>query len=579
MAVKEEIYKGLPASKGIAIGEVFVYKTDSSLYGFTEAEIIPEKEITDYDDALQHSRKELNKIFNLAKEKLDDKNLQIFEAQIHFLNDQYFHTKVKNKIISENKAAYRAFSEEIKFLEESLLASNSDYLRERVSDIEDIKNRILRNLNKGRLFSKINENSIVVSRSLTPADMILFSNRNLLGIATDLGGINSHVSVISRSLNIPAIVGMHDISIHISTGEKAIIDGYRGVLIKNPSEDTINEYADKIKHNIEFEKKLEELEKLPSQTKDEKKIKLSVNLEFNNEIDYVVAHFGCDIGLYRTEHMFMECGDFPDEATQYRQYKFLAEHVYPGNVTIRTFDIGGDKILPDSQKELNPFLGWRGIRISLDKEDVMLRQFKAILKASSNNNVKIMLPLVSSVDEVLKSREIMNRAMEELNKANIKYDDKIKLGIMVEVPSVIMLIEKFAEVSDFFSIGTNDLIQYILAVDRDSNIVSHLYQKFHPSVIRAIDHIVRYSNENKLPLSVCGEMASDPYAALLLVGMGVTELSVEPTSFLRIKRLIRLIDSEYASNVAGNVLKLTTEREVRQYVLKSFNEFVNETVI
>ncbi|MCX7878013.1 MAG: phosphoenolpyruvate--protein phosphotransferase [Ignavibacteria bacterium] len=576
METEEKIYKGLPASKGIAIGEVFVYKTESHYYDIKDKFSDPATEISDYESAIRNSIKELNKIFNLAKEKLDDTNLQIFDAQLTFLYDDLLHSKIKQRILQENKPAHIVFSEEIKKLEDALMNANDDHLRERVNDIEDIKNRVLRNLNKGRLFSKIKENAIVVARNLTPADTILFSNRNLLGIATDLGGINSHVSIISRSLKIPAVVGMHDISVHISSGDMALIDGYKGVLIKNPSENTIAGYTEKIKQNLEFEKKLEELEKLPSETKDGVKINLSVNLEFNDEIDYVTAHFGCDVGLYRTEHMFLEYGDFPDEETQYRQYKFLAEHVYPGKVTIRTFDIGGDKILPEHQKELNPFLGWRGIRISLDKEDILQTQFKAILRASTKGNVKIMLPLVSSVDEVIKSRKILLKAMEKLDESNFKYDRNIKLGIMAEVPSVVFMAEDFADVADFFSIGTNDLIQYTLAVDRDSSLVSHLYQKFHPSVLKAIKALVDGAASKGIPVNVCGEMSSDPCAVALLIGLGIKELSVEPISFLRIKNIIRQISYTHACEIAEKALQMNTENEIRNYLCEFYNEIKTE---
>src|SRR4030095_10871874 len=402
---KQQIYKGLAASKGISIGKPFVYRVESPVYDVSSnGDVVPESEISDYKQAISQSIKELNKVFSLAKEKLDDKNLQIFDAQLSFLHDEYLHSKIMKRIRNEAKAAYEIFKEEIKILENAILASGDDYLRERINDIEDIKNRVLRNLVKGRLVSKITENSIVIARNLTPADTILFSNRNLLGIATDLGGISSHVAIIARSLNIPAVVAMHDISIRVTPNDFLIIDGYKGLVIKNPDDETVESYKQQVERNKEFEKKLEQLEKLPSKTKDGKDILLSTNLEFNNEVDYVVTHFGCDVGLYRTEHLFLELGDFPDEETQYKQYKFLAEHLYPAQVAIRTFDIGGDKLLPEAQKELNPFLGWRGIRICLDQKDIFLAQLKAILRASSGGNLKIMFPMITSVEEVIQTK-------------------------------------------------------------------------------------------------------------------------------------------------------------------------------
>ncbi|MEO8514102.1 MAG: phosphoenolpyruvate--protein phosphotransferase [Ignavibacteria bacterium] len=575
----EQIFKGLAASKGISFGKPFVYRAEVPSYKVDispAAVISAEIEITDYENAISQSVKELNKIFSLAKEKLDDKNLQIFEAQLSFLNDDFFHSKVKERIKHENKQAFVTFKEEIQILENAIVASSDEYIRERVNDIEDMKNRLLRNLLKGRLVSKITENSVVVARNLTPADTILFSNRNLLGIATDLGGFNSHVALISRSLRIPAVVAMHDISVNISSGDYLIIDGYKGLVIKNPTEETINSYKEQVEVNKVLERKLEELEKLPSETKDGKSVQLSTNLEFNNEVDYVVSHFGCDVGLYRTEHLFMEQGDFPTEEEQYKQYKFLAEHIYPKTVTIRTFDIGGDKILPESQKELNPFLGWRGIRICLDKKEVFLGQLRAILKASTSGNIKIMLPMISGIEEVKKTFELIDLAKSQLSEQNLRFDENIKIGVMIEIPSAVILADELAQMVDFFSIGTNDLVQYTLAVDRDSSLVADLYEKFHPAVLRLINMTIQSAAKHNIPVSVCGEMASDPYASLLLIGMGISELSVVSTGYLQIKRLVRLVNFENAKEIAAKVLSMSTIDEIKSYIEDCFNKNIGE---
>lgn len=575
----EKIFKGIAASKGISIGKPFVYRAEVPSYkvDVSPAQIISsDAEISDYENAVAQSVKELNKIFSLAKEKLDDKNLQIFEAQLSFLYDNFFHSKVKERIRSENKQAFAVFKEEIQILENAIVSSRDEYIRDRVNDIEDMKNRVLRNLLKGRLVSKITENSIVIARNLSPADTILFSNRNLLGIATDLGGINSHVALISRSLRIPAVVAMQDISVNISSEDSLIIDGYKGLVIRNPNEETILSYREQIEKNNELERKLEEIEKLPTETKDGKAIRLSTNLEFNNEVDYVVTHYGCDVGLYRTEHLFMEQGDFPSEEDQYNQYRFLAEHIYPKTVTIRTFDIGGDKILPESQKELNPFLGWRGIRICLDKKETFLAQLRAILRASTGGNLKIMLPMISGIEEVKKTFQYLEEAKSQLRSKNIRFDEKIQVGIMIEIPSAVILADELGKMVDFFSIGTNDLVQYSLAVDRDSSLVCEMYEKFHPAVLRLIDMTVKSAARNNIPLSVCGEMASDPYASLLLIGMGVTELSVVSTQYLQIKRLIRLVNHENSRKVAAKVLTMSTIDEVKSYIEDCFNKNIGE---
>ncbi|MCC6866300.1 MAG: phosphoenolpyruvate--protein phosphotransferase [Ignavibacteria bacterium] len=581
MLKPEQIFKGIAASKGISVGKPFVYRAEVPSY---KVDVLPssvisvENEINDYNLAVKQSIKELNKIFSLAQEKLDEKNLQIFEAQLSFLNDEFFHNKIKDRISRESKQAFVVFKEEIQILENAIVSSADEYIRERVNDIEELKNRVLRNLLKGRLVSKITENSIVIAKNLSPSDTILFSSRNLLGIATDLGGINSHVALISRALRIPAVVAMHDISLNITNDDFLIIDGYKGLVIKNPHEQTIEYYGKQIEKNREIERKLEELEKLPSETKDGKSVKLSTNLEFNNEVDYVVTHFGCDVGLYRTEHLFMEEGDFPDEESQYIQYRFLAEHIYPKSVTIRTFDIGGDKILPDSQKESNPFLGWRGIRICLDKKEIFLTQLRAILRASSGGNLKIMLPMISGIEEVKKSLELIEKAKGQLKERNQKFDEKIEVGVMIEVPSAVLLAEEIGKFVDFFSIGTNDLVQYTLAVDRDSSLVHELYEKFHPAVLRMIDMTVKAAKKNNIHVSVCGEMASDQYASLLLVGLGITELSVISLSYLQIKKLIRLINYSDAQKVAEKVVKLKSINEVKEYIEDCFKKYIGEKI-
>lgn len=571
----EQIFRGLGASKGIAIGKPFIYKPTLPIFTVKAGlEIDPDNEINEYEQAIEQSKRELSKILNLAKVKLDEKNLMIFEAHLLFLNDEILHANIKNRIKKEKKPAHTVFNEEIINLENKLLASTDEYIRERVLDIEDIRNRVLRNINKKKLFSKIDENSIVIAHKLTPADTILFSNRKLLGFATEWGGINSHVSIIARSLNVPAVVGLKDISVHIKADDFVIVDGYKGLVIRNPSEKTLSKYEHQVKKNTAFETKLIELEKLPTVTLDGKNISLSVNLEFDDEIDYIISHIGCGVGLYRTEHMFLEMGDFPDEEEQYVQYKMLADRLYPLNITIRTFDIGGDKILPDSQKEANPFLGWRGIRISLDKEDMFLNQLRAILRASSKGNVKIMFPMISGLTELLKAKQILEVAKGQLRKKKIPFDEKMKFGIMIEVPSAVFQAEELSKEVDFFSIGTNDLVQYILAVDRDSTTVSDLYEKFHPAVIRALSYTIKTAIKNKIQISVCGEMAGDPLGSMLLLGMGVQDLSVESTAYLRIKRLIRMMNIKEAQKLAAQVLTMNSEVEIKEILTQKYNKIL-----
>jgi phosphotransferase system enzyme I (PtsI) len=577
LTTKEEIFKGLPASKGISMGKPFLYVVEKPAAIVSgDGDVSVEKEVDEFEQAISQSLKELNKIFNLAKEKLDAKNLQIFDAQLLFLKDEILHQQVVKRIRREHKSAYQSFSDVIKVYEDTIQASNDEYLRERIADIEDIKSRVLRNLVKKKLVSKIDENSIVIARNLTPADTILFSNRQLLGFATDLGGTSSHVAIIARSLDVPAVVGMNNISVSIEPDDYVIIDGYKGLVIKNPAPRTVKKYIEQIKKYTIFEKTLTDLEKLPTRTKDGKDIRLVVNLEFDKEIDYIISHIGGGVGLYRTEHLFLEMEEFPSEDAQYRQYKMIADRLYPAEVTIRTFDVGGDKLLPASQRENNPFLGWRGIRICLDKEDIFLDQLRAILRASVKGNVKIMLPMIASIDEIRKTKKLLTKAKNDLKRRNIRFDSNVKLGIMIEVPSAVILADDFAKEVDFFSLGTNDLVQYLLAVDRDSSMVSNLYQKFHPAVIKSIDYVIKSAKKNNIEISICGKMAGDPLASLLLLGLGIDELSVETTSFLKIKKLIRLINFKDLKGIAEKTLTMKNETEIKEYLTKCYEKFVKK---
>jgi len=557
------------------MGKPFVYKTETPKHDTDGTGTISiKKEIEGYKEALEQSRRELDKIFNLAKEKLDAKNLKIFEAQLSFLDDKIFHDSVISRVKNEKRAAHSVFNDEISKIHDQLLSSNDEYIRERVNDIEDIKNRVLRNIAKGKLISKIQENCIVIARNLTPADTILFSNRKLLGFATDMGGANSHVALIARSLNLPAVVGLNDISLQVTQSDFVIVDGYKGVVIKNPSVETIEDYKRQVRKYHVLEKNLLELEKLPTRTLDGADINLKVNLEFNKELDYVISHAGCDVGLYRTEHMFLELQEFPSEEKQYKQYSTLAERLYPKEIVIRTFDIGGDKLLPDTQREQNPFLGWRGIRVCLDKQEIFMAQLRAILRASRKGNVRIMLPMIASVEEVTRTKALIEIAKAELKKKRMGFNEKISVGIMVEVPSAVFIADSLAKEVDFFSIGTNDLVQYILAVDRDSSIISELYQKFHPAVLQALSMIVKSSEKNNIELSVCGEMAGDPLGAILLIGMGVKVLSVETTSFLKIKRLIRSMKFQDAQRLSNSAMKLGSAAEIRNSLVEYYNKIV-----
>lgn len=564
MKKNETIFHGIPASPGISIGHAYLYtRSQIKINSDIIADSDVEKELDEFKKAIEFSVKELNKIYVLSKERIGEKKSQIFDAQLEILNDKYFLESVVKRIIKEKRTAGYIFDDEISKLGKILLAADDEYMKERFSDINDVKNRVIRNMKREKLVSKVEENSIIIAHELTPADTILFSKRKVQGYITDVGGITSHAAIISRALRVPAVVGMKVIAKAITSGELIIVDGYEGVVIQHPTHETIEKYVAKLEEHKLYEQKLYEVIDLPSETSDGKKIELTANIEFDEEIDFVTTYAHCGVGLYRTEHLFIEKGDFPSEKEQIEEYSHIANVTHPHSVTIRTYDIGGDKLLPSSQKEQNPFLGWRGIRICLDRIEIFKEQLRAILISSAKKNVKIMFPMISSIPEIKEARRILKEVKKELSEEKVPFDKHIPVGMMVEVPSAVLLAEEFAKEVDFFSIGTNDLVQYLLAVDRGNELISEMFKEFHPAVLRAISKIVTAAHKNEIKVSVCGEMGSNPLATALLIGLGVDELSVTPNVFPKIKQIIRTINYKEIKTFSKELLALTTEQEIK----------------
>ncbi len=567
---KEKIYKGIPASPGISISKAYVYSKGQikiNLQKLNDKEI--DKEIEDFRNAIQISIKELSKVYNLSKERIGEENSKIFDAQLEILKDIVFFDRVIDRIKKEKRAGSFILHDEISKLDE-ILTSGNDYMKDRVSDFNDVKNRIVRNMKREKLVSKVAENTIIFAHDLTPADTILFSKRKVMGYATDTGGTTSHAAIISRALRVPAVVGLKEISKNIHSGDVIIIDGFDGLVISNPTEETLERFRNKLEEYNKSEKELSEFTFLPCITLDDVHIDLSANAEFEEEIEFVAQKDRCGIGLFRTEHLFFEKGDFPSEVEQVDEYTQIANVAFPETVTIRTFDLGGDKVLPASEKENNPFLGWRGIRISLVKTDIFRTQLRAILKASRKKNIKIMFPMISSIDEVMKAKAILEDVKNELRRKEISFDEEIQTGIMIEVPSAVMTADDLAKEVDFFSIGTNDLIQYLIAVDRSNGMISEMFQEFHPAVLRSLKIIIDTAHRNNIRVSICGEMASIPLAAIVLVGLGIDELSVVPSIYPKIKQIIRKMKYSEAKILTEQILKLSTEKEIREEVEKFY---------
>ncbi len=562
---------GIAAAPGIIVGKAYLYTKEKISVNSGEITDVEEAK-KNLHEALSKSKKELNKILTIAREKMGDERASIFEAQIMILDDPILIDNITKRIESEKKQPEYIVDDEISRYQDLMMISHESYMKERAHDIEDIKNRIIRNLQKKRWQSKIKHDVVVVSDSLTPADTILLSRSNVQGFVTDHGGLTSHAAIVSRSLNIPAVVGTHNATLHIKEDDLIIVDGFHGYVLVNPNKDQIDFFNIKLEKLKQLQKELEGLKDKPAVTTDGKKITLQANVDVTGEVDIVMTSGAEGIGLYRTEQILEEMGEFPSEEEQTKIYSNLASRIYPEIVTIRVFDIGGDKFKLLDYREPNPFLGLRGIRLLLENKGIFRTQVKAILKASQNKNIQLMLPMISTIKEIRQSKAIIEECKYELRKSKIHFDKDLKVGIMIEVPSAALLTRDFAKEVDFMSIGTNDLIQYLMAVDRGNDLVSDLFQEFSPSVVRTLFHIVQEAKQSGKTVSLCGEMAADTLAIPLLVGLGLESLSMSPSTIAYAKRIIRSCSMVNLEGLAKDCLTYVTQEEILSRIEKFFRD-------
>ncbi len=568
---KNNIIKGIAAAPGIAIAKAYLYKKEIQEI---EEEFIQDVElaIKNFTDSLEKSKKELNKILLLAVDKMGKNRASIFEAQIMILDDPVLIQTIKDRITKEKRTPCYIVSEEISKYQKLMEASEASYMRERAHDIEDIKNRIIRNLKKKKWKSRIENDVIVVTESITPADTVLFSRVNVRGYVTNFGGLTSHAAIVARSLNIPAVLGIHDATLKIKDGDTLIVDGLHGDVIINPTDEQLKLYKQRYKKLQEYDVELAKLKDKPAETLDGRRVILRANLDINEELEIIIKNGAEGTGLVRTEQIFHLEDGFPTEDEQVKTYSDLAEKLYPNMVVIRAFDIGGDKVFPVDVKEPNPFLGWRGIRFLLDNNTLFKTQIRAVLRAGNHKNVKFMVPMVSSIQEIRRTKEMLECCKNELREEGLNFDNDIKLGIMIEVPSAALMAKEFAAEVDFISIGTNDLIQYLLAVDRGNEIIASLYQEFHPAVVKMLDRIITGAKESDARISMCGEMAADILAIPLLVGLGLDSLSVSASAIPHIKKIIRSLNYKETQKLAKECLTYSTEEKIKQRLKKFFND-------
>jgi len=563
----ESLLSGLPASGGISIGPAFVYEREEVYVverRLDEEEISAELALL--VEAIGRANEELENIAELARTQLDESAASIFETQIMLLNDPELIRAIERRIRTEKKNADFLIHQEIERYKALLITTNDPLFRDRISDLDDISQRLLRSIQRKRLSLTVEGAHIIVATQLTPADTILFSRGDVLGYATDLGGLTSHAAILARSLKIPAVVGLQELTQHVSTGDEMIIDGQHGLVIVHPTPARKAQYREKISRIRKLEDGLKGLVDLPCVTSDGKKVQISANAEFVDECEYILAQGSNGIGLYRTEHLYLLKGDFPSEQEQYIAYSEIASVMYPQPVIIRTFDIGGDKLLSDKREEENPSLGWRGIRMLLDRPELFRQQLRAILRASSTKNVKLMFPMISGLIELRTALGHLEESRSELRKAGILFDERMAGGRMSEVPSAGLMAARRAREVDFFSIGTNDLIQYLLAVDRSNDLIVNLYQEFHPSVLRAIKHVIDTAHAEGIWVGMCGEMAGNPLASVLLLGLGLDEFSMVPSVIPEVKKILRNTAYTEARQIAAESLEKATSAEVKDFL-------------
>jgi phosphoenolpyruvate-protein phosphotransferase (PTS system enzyme I) len=564
----ERVFKGIPVSAGIAQGKIFVLSRPKSSIPKYD---VPEPELPQQIQRLHHAlvltRQQIIEVQNKVSQALNAKDASIFDAHLLVLEDPTLVESVTALVHSRKINIEAAFQEFADKYAATLSAIDDAYLRERVADMRDVTSRIMANLlghSHHHGLQDLQEPCIVISEDLSPSEVAMLNRKIILGFATDGGSRTSHTAIMARSLQVPAVVGLKDASHKIKTGTSVLLDGYNGSVTVNPTDQTLFQYGQLLRRQASIEDKLREIKNLPAITLDGKKITLSANIEKSGDGESVRLHGAEGVGLFRTEYLFINRDSLPTEEEQYESYRSIAAELKPDPVIIRTLDLGGDKFLTHLQMpaEMNPFLGWRAIRFCLEEKAVFRAQLRAILRASAEGNVKIMYPMISGLGEVKKANALVEEYKDELRAEKVPFDEKIEIGAMIEIPSAAVAADTLATRVKFFSLGTNDLIQYSLAVDRLNERIAHLYEPTHPAVVRLIKMTVDAADRHGIWCGVCGEMAGDPSLTPLLLGLGVGELSVAPSCLPKVKFLIRRLNMAEAKELAEFALQCHSGREI-----------------
>lgn len=558
---KEEIIlEGIAASPGVAHGTALLYlQKELEVPSYDLPPDAIDAEIERFDQAIIQTREEITGVRNKVAASLGEGEARIFDAHLMVLEDNALLDEVNSELRTTNKNVESCYNKIAQRYISFFSSMEDEYLKERVTDIQDVSRRLLQNMigTKQSHLGELAAHSVVVSEDITPSDTADMDRSKLLGFITDAGGQTSHSVIMARSMRIPAVVGLHDATKKIKSGDQILVDGYDGLVVINPSEDRLFKYGNLASERRKLDEIYSSALSEPSTTKDGSPVALMSNIEGAQEMDQVVSMRADGVGLFRTEGIFLRHHGYPPESVQYDEYAAAAKAAGDEPVIIRTLDIGGDKTLgAGNEQEDNSFMGFRAIRFCLENQDIFKTQLRAILRASALGNIKIMYPMISGVAELKRANLILEAVKSDLRSESIAFDESIEVGAMVEIPSAAAIVDLLAEYADFFSIGTNDLIQYLMAVDRLNDRVAHLYEPAHPAVLRTLKLIIDEANRLGKPVSVCGEIAGDPIYASLLVGMGATSLSLTSSMLPEVKYFIRNMKMDEARSLVEEVLQM-----------------------
>ena len=567
--MKNNLIKGIPASPGIAIGKAFLYK-EANLEILEKSILSKEEELERLIKGREIAKKQLEEIKESTLKKLGKDKADIFEGHITLLEDEELFSEIESKISDKKCTVEFALNEAIDEYANMLANLEDAYFKERAGDLRDIGRRWLYGVINAQIvdLSKLEPETIIVARELNPSDTAQINLENVLAFITEIGGKTAHSSIMARSLELPAVVGVGAVLENLEDNQILIVDALKGEVIVDPDEETLKIYREKREDFLKEKEELKALKDKEAISKDGTEVDVWGNIGSPNDLKGIISNGGFGIGLYRTEFLFMEKDSFPTEDEQFEAYKTVAEGLKGYPVTIRTMDIGGDKSLPymELPQEDNPFLGWRAIRVCLDRQEILKTQFRALLRASKYGQIKVMLPMIMDIEEVRKARAIFENCKKELREESIEFDEKIMLGIMVETPAVAFRAKYFAKECDFFSIGTNDLTQYTLAVDRGNEKISNLYDTYNPAVLQAIKMLIDGAHEGGIKISMCGEFAGDENAVAILFGMGLDAFSMSGISIPRVKRILMKLDKKECEDLVERILLLSTASEIKNKV-------------